>query len=102
MVKKKYGMTSELSEALQKTKFSVTRKFIDPKNPFHNLFLKNLKKNSLQIFNIISKLYINNKFDISLPISFSGVRITDELPFLDYLEKNENILEFGNNCIIKL
>jgi|OM-RGC.v1.002141212 hypothetical protein len=92
MVKKKYGMTSELSEALQKTKFSVTRKFIDPKNPFHNLFLKNLKKNSLQIFNIISKLYINNKFDISLPISFSGVRITDELPFLDYLEKNENIL----------
>jgi len=87
----------ELSNALKKIKFSITKKFINPKNPIHKLFLNNLQKNSpiknsLQIFNLISKQYINNKFDISLPISFSGVRITDELPFLDYLEKNKNIL----------
>jgi hypothetical protein len=87
-------MHSSLSQELKKIKYSFSKKFIDQNNPIHNFLTKksNKKKNAYQIFNLISKLYINNKFDLTTPISFSAVRISDEMPFLEYLENNKNIL----------
>ena len=85
-------MNLKLIESLKKINFQLSRQFIDPKNPFHKYLIKNLgkSKNCWEVFEKISKKYINQKFDICLPLAFSGVRISDEMPFLHYLENIEN------------
>ena len=80
----------ELSEIIP----GLTKKYLNKKNPIHKFLIRNKNKNALIIFKKISKYYINNSFNILNPLPFSAVRISDEMPLLDWIENNsKNVLK---------
>ena len=81
-----HGIYKDLSEI----KAGISLKYLNQKNPIHSFLKKKINKqiSALDVFQSLTKKYINNYFNIANPIPFSAVRISDEMPFLDWLEKN--------------